>query len=106
MTLRSIFSEIWGNWALMLISFILLWAVVFVAQTVGAWYRLRHFKGPFPAAFSNIWMMRAVMNGGMHWDFLEANRKYGMFPRGTLQFRYDCDRTLQGPLLALVQTCW
>ena len=79
MTLHSVLNMIRGDWRLMLVFLSLLWAVVFVAQTIAAWYRLRHFKGPFPATFSNIWQLRAVLNGRMHFDVLEANRKYGMF---------------------------
>ncbi|KAH9212789.1 pisatin demethylase [Leptodontidium sp. 2 PMI_412] len=56
-------------------------AIAFAAQTVGAWYRLRHFKGPFPATFSNIWQVRALLNGQMNFEVLEANRKYGSLVR-------------------------
>lgn len=55
----------------------LLCAEVFVAQTISTWYRLRHFKGPFLATLSNLWLMRAVMDGKMHLHYWEANKKYG-----------------------------
>ena len=77
MTLNAIFSRIWGDWRAILVSLSLLCGVVFVAQAVGAWYRLRQFKGPLSAKFSNIWLLRALLNGKMHWDVLEVNRKYG-----------------------------
>jgi hypothetical protein len=80
MALHAVFNNIWGDWMLILLFLSSLCVVVFVAQTIGAWYRLRHFKGPFPATFSNIWLLRAVLNGRMHWDILEVNRKYGKVP--------------------------
>lgn len=42
-------------------------------------YRLRHFKGPFVASLSRLWLTRCVAGGTMHLDFLDVNRKYGRF---------------------------
>jgi hypothetical protein len=78
MTLRSdLVDKILGDWRMLLAFLSLLCAGVFVAQTISAWYRLRHFKGPFLATLSNLWLMRAVMDGKMHLHFWEANQKYG-----------------------------
>jgi hypothetical protein len=65
----------------MLVFLSLLCAGVLVAQTIRAWDHLRHFRGPFFATISNIWHLRAVMNGRMNFDTLEANRKYGTIVR-------------------------
>ena len=49
-----------------------------VARRIGAWYRLRHIKGPFWAAFSRWWLVRHVPGGNMHTDLLEVTERYGM----------------------------
>jgi hypothetical protein len=56
-----------------------LFIVVFAAQTIQTWYRLRHFKGPFWAAFSKWWLVRHVVGGGtFHLDVYDVCRRYGM----------------------------
>ena len=72
-----------ANWiAFVLISI----AGLFLFQTFRSWYRLRHFKGPFLATLSRIWLARHVAGGRMHLDFQEVNQKYGMFDD---QMAYD-----------------
>lgn len=50
---------------------------LFAARTFWTWYRLRHIKGPFSAAFSNYWLVRHVAAGVMHLDLAEVCEKYG-----------------------------
>lgn len=78
---RSVLDKIWGDWRVMLAVLSLLCVVVFAVQTIVTWYRLRQFKGPFPATFSNLWLVRALLNGRMNFDMLEASRKYGSLVR-------------------------
>ena len=63
------------NW----ISTILISLVgLFLLQTFRSWHRLRHFKGPFLASISPIWLVRHISGGRFHLDFMEVNQKYGM----------------------------
>jgi hypothetical protein len=78
-------EKILGDWKQLLGFLSLLCAAAWLVQTFAAWYRLRHFKGPFPASISRLWLMRAVSGGRMHLDFWEANKKYGM----CFRFRRD-----------------
>jgi hypothetical protein len=67
-----------GNWVGVILASIV---GVYLVQTFRSWYRLRHFKGPFIAALSRIWLVRTISGGRMHLDFQEVNQKYGMFYR-------------------------
>ena len=65
-----------GNW----ISLILVFTVgAFLVQAFHSWYRLRHFKGPFLASLTRLWLVRHAAGGRMHLEFQEVNQKYGMF---------------------------
>lgn len=101
---RSVLDKIWGDWRVMLAVLSLLCVVVFAVQTIVTWYRLRQFKGPFPATFSNLWLVRALLNGRMNFDMLEASRKYGSFCRGL--HTVTCATLIaQGPWFASDRTC-
>jgi len=39
--------------------------------------RLRHFKGPWLATFSKLWLMKSTFNGTVHLDVADVCRKYG-----------------------------
>jgi hypothetical protein len=66
-------SQSVGRWtSLVLVSLVGL----FLLQKFRDWYRLRHFKGPFVASLSRLWLTRCVAGGTMHLDFLDVNRKY------------------------------
>lgn len=49
----------------------------YVAQAFWSWYRLRAFRGPLLASFSNLWMVRKAWAGRFHLDLKEACEKYG-----------------------------
>ncbi|CZR65017.1 related to pisatin demethylase (cytochrome P450) [Phialocephala subalpina] len=67
-----------GSW----ISTILVSLVgVYVVQTFRSWYRLRHFKGPWLAGISRLWLVRKISGGRFHLDFMEVNQKYGSIAR-------------------------
>lgn len=52
-------------------------AVLYGVQTVRAWLRLRHIRGPPLAGFTNLWLVRVIMGGKTHWELGLANEKYG-----------------------------
>lgn len=71
-------SGVVGSKSLYLIPFTLL--VLFVVSRVKAWWRLRHFKGPWLASFSSLPMAKIAMSGKMYATYTEINKKYGNSP--------------------------
>jgi len=64
-----------GSWIVtILVSLVGIWVV----QKFRSWYRLRHFKGPFLAGISRLWLVRSISGGRFHLDFMEVNQKYGI----------------------------
>lgn len=55
----------------------LAWAV----KEVLSYRRLRQFKGPPGAAFSNFWHTKAFLSGRCHEHYAEASEKYGPLAR-------------------------
>lgn len=51
--------------------------VGYVVLTIRQWARLRHFKGPALAGFSQLWLISRVGGGRTHLDLWEACKKYG-----------------------------
>ncbi|KAE9369918.1 pisatin demethylase [Stipitochalara longipes BDJ] len=52
-----------------------------VAQGFHSWYRLRAFKGPFLASFSDLWLIRHTAGGTIHLDLFDITEKYGPIAR-------------------------
>jgi hypothetical protein len=50
-----------------------------IIQRIRAWYRLQHIKGPFWAAFSDIWIIRNTGGGRMYLELAEVCDQYGKF---------------------------
>lgn len=50
-----------------------------ILQRIRAWYRLRHIKGPFWAAFSDFWIIRNTGGGRMYLELAEVCDQYGKF---------------------------
>lgn len=49
----------------------------YIISSIAAWHRLRHFKGPFLASFSYLWMARTALSG-LAWKIhLDNREKYG-----------------------------
>ncbi|KAL2867461.1 cytochrome P450 [Aspergillus lucknowensis] len=44
---------------------------------VRSWYRLREFKGPWLAGWTEAWLFRATTTGELHLRLHEVNKKYG-----------------------------
>lgn len=62
-----------------LIGLLILSVLLYIFHSLFQYARLRHFKGPRTAGFSNIWLLRCVTSGLMHRHFLEVNHKYGVY---------------------------
>ena len=68
----SRYANDWGSWILLSATGLIL------LRKFQSWYRLRHFKGPFIASLTRLWLVRCITGGRMHLDFQEVNQKYGM----------------------------
>ncbi|CAG8953869.1 hypothetical protein HYFRA_00010830 [Hymenoscyphus fraxineus] len=52
-----------------------------VGYYVRAWYKLRMFKGPWLASFSEAWLFGATSSGDVHMKLYDVCQKYGDFAR-------------------------
>jgi hypothetical protein len=77
-SLSSVLSGISTNWKVLSVDILLLAVLVVLLQTFLSWYRLRAFKGPFLATFSDLWLIRQSALGRVHMDFFDVTEKYGM----------------------------
>jgi hypothetical protein len=57
---------------------LVLGVALLVGQSIYAWYRLRHIKGPWHAGWSQLWLIDSVASGNMHWKYAQVCEKYGM----------------------------
>lgn len=48
-----------------------------IISYVRVWYRLRDFKGPWLASFSESWMFKTAFTGQMHRILFEVCEQYG-----------------------------
>lgn len=87
--MSELFNHVLGNWRLVTSALLVLNVTLVVVQTLYAWYRLRHIKGPLLAGFSKLWLIRAVSGGNMHWEFAKVCEQYGKVP-------YRCERDMVG----------
>lgn len=55
--------------------------ICYVVSTIRQWARLRHFRGPAIAGFTQLWLISKVGGGRTHLDLWEACKKYGQFRR-------------------------
>ena len=68
----------------------ILFVVGYVVSTLYQWARLRHFKGPAFAGFSQLWLISTVGGGRTHLDLWEACKKYGKSCDGHLGISGAC----------------
>lgn len=68
----------------------ILFVVGYVVSTLYQWARLRHFKGPALAGFSQLWLISTVGGGRTHLDLWEACKKYGKSCDGHLGISGAC----------------
>jgi hypothetical protein len=78
--MSDVLRDISTNWRILPLGVLLLGVLTLVVQTIRSWYRLRHFKGPTLAAFSDLWLIRHVPRGTIHLDLFEVTEKYGLIP--------------------------
>jgi hypothetical protein len=78
MTFSSAFANHFLNNAKFYAFTVLVLSVaLLVGQSVCAWYRLRHIKGPWHAGWSQLWLINSVASGNMHWKYAQVCEKYG-----------------------------
>lgn len=53
---------------------LVLWYLI---SSIKAYWRLRHFKGPWTSGISRLWLLRANLGGRMNFEFTAVNDKYG-----------------------------
>jgi hypothetical protein len=75
--LSDILGGILTNWKILSLALFLFAVLSIIAQYIRSWYRLRHFKGPTLATFSDWWLIRSVTGGKAHLDFFDITEKYG-----------------------------
>ncbi|PKS11176.1 hypothetical protein jhhlp_002937 [Lomentospora prolificans] len=90
-----------ANWRAVLGLLVLGSITSSVTRRIYAWYRLRHIKGPFWAAFSRWWLVRHVSGGTMHTDLYEVNEKYGPLARIGPDTLVTCDPDLLRRMLGV-----
>ena len=73
---------------------VLLW---FLTSTIRSYWRLRHFKGPRVAAFTNLWYARAVATYKPHLILGDVCTKYGSF--FSAELLYTGTKSLDGRFL-------
>ncbi|KAK4239773.1 Pisatin demethylase [Achaetomium macrosporum] len=60
-------------------------SVAYVVSSFIAWWRLRHFNGPFSGSFSYVWLFVASFSGRMNEWFEEADARYGSGSSSTIR---------------------
>lgn len=50
---------------------------IIVGYYIRAWYKLRMFKGPWLASFSEAWLFGATSSGDVHMKLYDVCKKYG-----------------------------
>ena len=71
----------------------LLLVVYSVASTARSYWRLRHFKGPRLAAFSQLWYIRAAISEKAHLYLSDVCTEYGAYFRALISARSMTDAT-------------
>ncbi|KAF4954313.1 hypothetical protein FGADI_5336 [Fusarium gaditjirri] len=79
--LRDVLQSITDHPQAVIATVVLGLVVLFVADTLRAWYRLSHVPGPFWAGFSKAWMVRQSFKGIQPYAIQQANEKYGSLVR-------------------------
>ena len=51
--------------------------VYYIVTAILAWYRLRHFRGPFLASFSFLWLFRTALSGKAYKIHVATREKHG-----------------------------
>jgi hypothetical protein len=78
MTFLSAFANYFLNNAkFYAFTVLVLGVALLVGQSVYAWYRLRHIKGPWHAGWLQLWLINSVASGNMHWKYAQVCEKYG-----------------------------
>ncbi|KAJ9613240.1 hypothetical protein H2200_003182 [Cladophialophora chaetospira] len=78
-------------WLFRLLLFLFIY---YAYSSIRAYWRLRKFKGPWSAAWSNFWYIRASLSGKAHIVLSEVCNKYGSIARIGPNTLVTCDEEL------------
>jgi hypothetical protein len=71
--LMSLFAQLYAaRWLLLTVAF-----AAYVANRYRKYRRLQAFRGPFSTGWSELWHIRAILEGRSHVAYKEVNDKYG-----------------------------
>ena len=77
MTPASTIAQALNNWKTLSWAVFGLLVAAYVGNAIRVWYRLKHIKGPFIAAFSKFWLVRSHVKQTVYLDVAAACDKYG-----------------------------
>jgi hypothetical protein len=77
MTVASVVAQALHNWKALSWAVLGLFVVPYVGNAIRVWYRLKHIKGPFSAAFSKFWLVRSHVKQTAYLDVADVCEKYG-----------------------------
>lgn len=75
--------ELFMRWSAVLGSLAAGFVLHSLVRSWRVYSRLRAFKGPWPAGFSKLWLLRAQVTGECHLHLARANEEYGAYPLGS-----------------------
>lgn len=78
-------------WGCVITGLVLLYHVL---TSIAAYWRLRHFKGPTLAAWSEIWSIRAAVSQKGHLEYADVCERYGRIARIGPNTLLTCDEDL------------
>lgn len=67
--------------------------LVTIVYYLRRWYRLRHFKGPWLASISELWLAKTALSGSFHTILMDTNKKYGALQRTYGRFEAIANKT-------------
>lgn len=73
----TILADVWSSVLQLRIPIAIALLVWLVLAKIHTYWRLRHFKGPFLANFSELWVFRRTLAGDLNETSLDAIEKYG-----------------------------
>lgn len=73
----TILADIWSSALQLCIPIAIAFLAWLVLAKIHTYWRLRHFRGPFLANFSELWVFRRTLAGDLHETSLEVLEKYG-----------------------------
>lgn len=73
----TVLADIWSSVLRLRIPIAIALFAWLILAKIHTYWRLRHFRGPFLANFSELWIFRRTLAGGLHETSLDVVEKYG-----------------------------